>query len=67
MTETKESIQEEIKTQGEVVRKLKAAKETKEKASIQNLMKFLDVFTKADLLMTFQLVHACIKKIIGYI
>lgn len=37
MTETREQILEEIKIQGDLVRKLKAAKETKEKVSSRQL------------------------------
>lgn len=33
MSDNREALQEQIKVQGEVVRKLKAAKETKEKVS----------------------------------
>jgi histidyl-tRNA synthetase len=35
MSDNREQLQEQIKVQGEVVRKLKAAKESKEKVSLK--------------------------------
>lgn len=36
MSDNREALQEQIKVQGEVVRKLKAAKESKEKVSVES-------------------------------
>lgn len=42
MSDNREKLQEEIKVQGEVVRKLKAAKEPKAKVSFTKVMQFFD-------------------------
>lgn len=49
MSETREQILEEIKTQGDLVRKLKAAKEPKEKVSVshKNINVLLSFFEKS--------------------
>lgn len=48
MSETREQILEEIKIQGDLVRKLKATKEPKEKASKSGKQKYAPVLIKKN-------------------